>query len=654
MKPFLLLICSVLCLNAIAQPKQKITQNSPDGTIQVTIHQNSRLYYSVTKNGTDVLLPSPVSMQLSDGRLLTQSTDFVRSEKRSVNEPISTIWGKRKNIPNSYNELRLEYKPDYSVVFRIYNNGVAYRIETRIKETITIEHEEVGYRFRNYPWGYFPLVGINNFTSWEMAYTHTKLFDLGQDKKSYLPLIVEVSDKLKVAITESDVIDYPGLYLKKTNDFENNLESVFAPYPLETRWGGFNGFAREVVKSAPYIAQTKGTRSFPWRILVVADNDKTLADCDLVYQLATPNKLTDTDWIKPGMVVWDWWNDYNITGVDFEAGINTRSFMHYIDFASKNGFPYVIFDWRWTDITDLSNVNPDVDMEALSTYAKQKNTGIILWCPAHRLISNLDATLDQFASWGVKGIKVDFFERNDQLANRMYTQIAEATAKRKMVVDYHGCYIPTGLSRTYPNILNWEAVRGMEVSKWSEDISPEHDLTLAFTRLLAGPMDYTPGAMKNAARGLFRAIEPDPMSQGTRCHQLAMYVIFDAGLQMLSDCPRAYENDPQTLHFLKQVPVNWDETLVLEAKVADYLLIARKKGNDWLIGGFTDWDAREFELDFSFLDKGVYKVECWTDGINAHKRGTDYKFETFTVDSNTKRPIKMAPGGGIAMKLTKQ
>jgi len=408
-----------------------------------------------------------------------------------------------------------------------------------------------------------------------------------------------------------------------------------------------------VTERADYIAQTRGTREFPWRVLVIAERDGDLVGNQTVFKLSKPLQLEDASWIRPGKVAWDWWNANNVYGVDFRAGINTETYKYYIDFASQYGIEYIILDEGWSDTRDLLKINPEIDLQELLEYAKIRNVGIILWVVWKTLDNQLNEVLDTFEKWGVKGIKVDFMQRDDQWMVNYYWKIAEEAAKRRLIVDFHGSYKPSGLRRAYPNVLTREGVRGLEHSKWSEYPTPEHNVTLPFTRMLAGPMDYTPGAMINAQKNDFSPVSRRPMSMGTRCHQLAMYVIFESPLQMLCDSPSNYLREQECLEFLSRVPSVWDETVVLDAKVADYVLVARKSGEEWYAGAMTDWTPRKLTVDFSFLDAGNYTIEIYRDGVNADRNGNDYKKIVRQITNTDSMKIKLAPGGGWAARIYK-
>jgi alpha-glucosidase len=450
-----------------------------------------------------------------------------------------------------------------------------------------------------------------------------------------------------VAITEADLLDYPGMYLTGTRG--PGLSALFPAVALKEQ--KVDDRTVRVTERADYIAQTTGPRSFPWRVLVIAGKDSDLIENETVYKLATPCKLTNISWIRPGKVAWDWWNANNIYGVDFRAGVNTETYKYYIDFASRYGIEYIILDEGWYPLGNLLANSPGMDVDELFRYAKKKGVGIIPWVTWKTLEDQLQPALERFAKWGAVGIKVDFMQRDDQGMVNYYEKIAQEAAKRHLLVDFHGAYKPTGLRRTYPNVITSEGVKGLEHNKWSTDVTPEHNVTLPFLRMLAGPMDYTPGAMLNAQQKHFAICFDRPMSQGTRCHQLAMYVVYESPVQMLADNPSNYLREAECMEFLAKVPSVWDETRALDAKVADYVLVARRSGKEWYVGAMTDWTGRALTADLSFLGKGSYTAQIYQDGVNADRYAGDYKKVSRTVTAKDKLQIQLAPGGGWAARI---
>ena len=448
-------------------------------------------------------------------------------------------------------------------------------------------------------------------------------------------------------ILEADIQDYPGMYL--TPGDGNNLHGVFAPLPTEEFVKGLN---LAVKSRAAYIAKTSGTRSFPWRVVVMSTEDKQLADNDMMQRLAEPSRLTDVSWIKPGKVAWDWWNDWNITHVDFKAGINVPTYKYYIDFAAANKLEYIIIDEGWSADHDLNDSK--LDVQQIVDYGKQRNVGVILWSTWHAITRDPDGLFAKFAQMGIKGFKIDFIDRDDQKAVSSLYELAQKAAVHHLLVDYHGMYKPSGMERTYPNIINAEGVKGLENMKWGVDNQPGYDVSIPFIRMMAGPMDYTPGGMRNASKDAFRPVNSNPMTQGTRCHQLAMYTIFEAPLQMLSDNPTTYMREQESTDFIAAVPTTFNETASLDGNVGNFISMARRKGTTWYAGAMTNWDPREITIDLSFLGEGSYKATIFEDGVNGGRNGTDYTRKVITVTAKDKLSIKMASGGGWAARFEKE
>ncbi|MCI0694350.1 glycoside hydrolase family 97 protein [candidate division KSB1 bacterium] len=636
------------CLSAHATEKS-YQLFSPDKKIEVKIHVQDKITFSILHNGQEMLAPSSISMTLDDNRVLGASPSVKSAKTRSVKEEIKPVLPeKRKIIPEVYNELELAFSGNYGVRFRAYDDGVAYRFFTNLAGNIIIKHEEVSLNFAANDSIYFP--EEESFMSHsERLYKFLAVKDVTDKQMCSLPALVVKPNGTKLAISEADLLDYAGLYLHGSGDGTATLKSKFPLYPLEEKLERDRDLP--VVRAADYIAQTTGRRNFPWRVIATAKNDGDLITNDIIYRLGSPLALKDTGWIKPGKVAWDWWNANNIFGVDFKSGVNTATYKYYIDFASRYGIDHIILDEGWSVPADLFQINPDMNIEELFAYAKTKNVGIIPWVLWNALDKDFDRALDQFEKWGAKGIKVDFMQRDDQKMVNFYEKVAKAAAEHHLLVDFHGAYKPTGLRRTYPNVLTREGVRGLEWNKWSKDVTPKHDVTLPFIRMFAGPMDYTPGAMINATANDFRDIFNRPMSQGTHCHQLAMYVVFESPLQMLADSPSHYLKEPECMEFLSAVPTVWDETRVLNAKVGEYITVARKHGDNWYIGAMTNWMPRDFELDLSFLGAGNFKMTFWADGINADRYASDYKKQTRMVTRIEKLKVHLAPGGGWAAML---
>ena len=620
--------------------------SSPDGVIVVDVRLGERIRYDVTVNESPVLKDSTLSLKI-DATTLGLTPRLKTATPRThdgVLKPV--VRQKAAELRDHYNELRLELDGGYAVVFRAYNEGVAYRWETALPAAeVKVFGEEVALNFTGDFFAYYP-EEESFFSHTERLFLPRALGDLAAKNLASLPAVVDANG-IKIAVAESDVVEYPGLWLHGTSG--NGLAGTFPPYPLEEKLSGDRNF--RVTKTADYIAITKGTRTYPWRLLGVARQDGELITNPLVYLLASPTTLTDTSWIKPGKVAWDWYNANNIGGVDFKAGINTATYKYFIDFASQHGIEYIVLDEGWYVLGDLMKISPGMDVEEIIAYGKKKNVGVILWVVAKTLDDQLIPALDLFARWDVKGIKVDFMQRDDQPLMAFYHRVCAEAAKRKMLVDFHGSIRPALLTRTWPNLISTEGVRGNEWNKWSAHITPEHTVTLPFTRMFLGPMDFTPGAMLNASRQGFAKNHERPMSQGTRCHQLAMYAIYESPLQMLCDSPTNYLHEPECLEFLSAVPAVWDESRVLDARIAEYVAMARRSGKEWYCGAMTDWSPRELQIDLSFLPAGNFRLEEYHDGMNADRLASDYKKTTRIVTNATKLTLKLAEGGGWAARL---
>jgi alpha-glucosidase len=623
---------------------------SPNGAIVVTVTPSPSLTYSVALRGTEIIAPSPIGMTLAGGETLGANAVLVGSTPQSVDRVLRPVAPtKRSQVRDHFNERRFDFRGDYSLVVRVFDDGIAYRFAMRRPGEITVTSEQTTFRFRGNPLVYFP-EETSLISHQERLYKKLRLAEIASSQFSGVPVLVALDGGPRIAITEADLLDYPGMDLKGGGD--GSLVGTFAAYPLKTQMD--RDRTENVTERADYIARTKGTREFPWRTIVVAERDATLLESDIVYRLASPTALTDTSWIRPGKVAWDWWNYNNVYGVPFRAGVNTDTYKHYIDFAAENGLEYVILDEGWYELGNLMKVAPAMDMDALAAYARQKNVGLILWVVWKTLDQQLQPALDQFVKWGVKGIKVDFMQREDQWMVNYYERIAREAASRKLLVDFHGAYKPTGLYRTWPNVVTSEGVLGLEHDKWSADSSPDHTVTFPFIRMLAGPVDYTPGAMMNATKADFKPIFNRPMSQGTRCQQLAMYVVLESPVQMLADSPSNYRKEPESLTFISKVPTVWDETRVLSAAVGEHILVARRSGADWYVAGMTNWTARDLELDLSFLDTGGYDADLFADGPNADRVAVDYTRTQRRVTSADKIALHLAPGGGFAAHFVRR
>jgi alpha-glucosidase len=654
----LILFSLMLSLGTMAQKNKNYQLLSPDGNMILKIAAGDQLEWSVIDKTTPIVSPSAISLQLETGEVLGKKVAITSTKTEKVNTSFVPIHYKKNIITDIYNQLTINCKGNYGIIFRAYNDGVAYRFFTKKEGEITIVNEEANFNFDKDYKCFIPFVrdfrGTEQYIqSFEALYTEKNISQFSKDTLGFLPVLVDLGDQKKAVITEADLEDYPGMFLKVNDAKDKSFMGVYAPYPLEVKQGGYKMLNTMVSKRADFIAQVNGTRNFPWRVVIISDNDASLLNNDMVQKLASPSRIADPSWIKPGKVAWDWWNDWNISHVDFKAGINTQTYKYYIDFAAANKLEYIILDEGWSNDLDLMDVSPKINLKEIIDYGKQKNVGIILWAGWHAIDLKMDEVFAKYAAMGVKGFKIDFMDRDDQkMVSSLYV-IAKKAAENKMIVDYHGMFKSTGLQRTYPNVINFEGVKGMENVKWTpNDDVPRYDVTIPFIRMIAGPMDYTPGAMRNATKSGFRPINSMPMSQGTRCHQMAMYVVFEAPLQMLSDNPTAYMKEQECTDFIAKVPTVFDNTVALAGDVGEYVAIAREKNNVWFAGAMTNWNERDIEIDFSFLGKGNYEVEIFKDGINADRDATDYKKEIMKVTADQKMKIHLASGGGWAARIT--
>ena len=635
-------------------------------------------------DGNLCIAPSSIGLKLGDGTVLGRNPKLLRVDSNSVDEKVPSSFYRKSQIPNRYNELVLTFKGNYKVVFRAYDQGVAYCFVTNFKQPIVVKNEIATFNFpggvgmgahQDYePDVIVPFVSrqpkdgepfdVQFGTSFENTYTETSLKKMDKSRLAFLPLMVKrdffpswesntaVNHTQHVVITEANLRDYPGMYLQHKGDL--TLEGVFAPCPKTWDQGGHNNLQYLVESREDYIAKTDGKRAFPWRVMAISEWAGDFLNNDMVYLLSEPSQVEDISWIKPGKVAWDWWNNWNIWGVDFEAGINNDTYKYYIDFASKSGIEYVILDegWAVNGLADLFQVVPEIDLPELVQYAKERNVGIVLWAGYAAMDKDMEKVCKHYSEMGIKGFKVDFMDRDDQIVVNFYERMAATAAKYHLFIDFHGAYKPTGLSRTYPNVLNYEGVFGLEQCKWiGGDVDMmKYDLTIPFIRMMAGPMDYTQGAMRNASKGNYAPVWSEPMSQGTRCHQLAEYIVFDAPFSMLCDAPTAYMQEPECTQFIASVPTVWDETVPLQGKVGEVAMLAKRKGNVWYIGALTNWEKRTVTIDFKALGVQPKSVTAFVDGPNAHRKGCDYQKKEIAVPANGILKIDLAPGGGAVIE----
>ncbi len=649
---------------------QQYTLTSPNGKLSLTVDATQDLNWKIDFDGTAVLQPSAIALEGKNEKgkntvAFGKAAKVVSEKRKSVNTSFATPFYKKAEVKDVYNQLTLKFRGGYSLEFRAYDDGAAYRFISEVRKPYFVTKETADFNFDK---DYQALVPYTNDLrggerycfSFESYYAQTRLSGIITDSLSINPLMVDLGNGRKAVIMDAGVEDYPGMFLSVNPQTRQGLQAQFAPYPLEETIGGHNRLNLVPTRRADYIARISGKRSLPWRVVLVTEKDTQLADNDMAQRLAPECRIEDTSWIKPGKSAWEWWNASNLFGVDFKSGINTPSYKAYIDFAAANKLEYIIIDEGWSGKESLTQeLNPDIDLTELIAYANSKNVGIILWASWRNAAKNTENDFAHYQAMGIKGFKIDFFDRDDQPLTKSVYDIAACAARHKLVLNLHGLR-PTGVQRAYPNVLNFEGVKGLENAKWEPVVNgapvndfPRYAVTAPYLRTLVGPMDYTPGAMMNATRSEFRSSNDRPMSMGTRVQQMAMYTVFEAPLQMLADSPSRYVKEKECTDFIAQVPTVFDETVAIAGEVGEYIALARRKGNTWFVAAMTNWTPRDCTIDLSFLGKGNYQAEIFADGINADREASDYTKTTRTVSANDKIDIHMAPGGGWTARITR-
>ena len=653
---FAILSLLLLIGNAsFAAKEKKYVLSSPDGTLKVEISAGNELAYQVMHGNDTILSHSNIGLVLENGTIVGKTPRITGERRRKIKDNIESPFYRFKEFVATGNELDLKLKGGFGIIFRAYNEGVAYRFYTTQSSDIIIKEEQAEFNFKEDYTAYLPYT-TNDKQPMAMAFQN--VYDItplskAQPKLAFLPVTVDCGS-VKLTLLESDLEAYPGMFVQSQQG-KYGLKGVFAPYPAKT---DFYPWRKQeyVTETTDFISRSRGSRSYPWRVLAITEKDTDMPVNNLVYALASPNRIGDTSWIKTGKVAWDWWNDWNLKGVPFKAGINMDTYKYYIDFASRNGLEFIVLDEGWYDPKsgDMLTVIPELDLPELIVYGKSKGVEIVLWTVFNVLDSQLEAACKKYADMGIKGFKVDFLDRDDQTAVEMVYRIAEMTARYKLTLDLHGIYKPTGINRTYPHIINFESVFGMEEVKWTDikNNMPLYDVTFPYIRMMAGPVDYTPGAMRNATKADWRAMYYTPASMGTRCHQLAAYIVHDSPFTMLCDAPTNYLNEQECVDFIASLPVEVDSTFIASGELGKYIVTVRKKDVNWYIGGMTNWDERDVQLDFSFLPEGVsYTAVLFKDGVNANKQAEDYRKETICINKDSRLTLHLASGGGFAMKL---
>lgn len=659
--PALLMSLSTWAAN---EGKAHYEVSSPNGKVKVAVTNSNTIKWSVTYDGKTVLLPSEINIQLRQANKTLGLGKIGKVSKKQIQSSFNNPFYKKATISDDYGQLLLYTNQKFTIEVRAYNDGAAYRLISGHTKSTMVVNEVAEYCFAADYQAFVPYVndtrgGERYCYSFESYYDEQPLSKMFTDSLAITPLAVCLPEGMKAIVMDAGVENYPGMMLVKGQG--NTLKAQFAPYPLAQEIGGFDRLNLVPSKRADYIAKLQGRQSLPWRAVVITEKDVDILNCDMSQRLAPACRIADTSWIRPGKVAWDWWNNCNITGVDFPSGMNTNTYLYYIDFAAKNNIEYIIIDEGWSGKESLmSNLSDEIDLKRLIAHGQEKGVGIILWSSWRNLIGNdplggttvSEQVMKHYADMGIKGFKVDFFDRDDQQVIASAYQLAECAARHHLVLDYHGLK-PFGIQRAYPNIFNFEGVKGLENSKWEPRSGngplhdqPHYDVTIPYLRMLAGPLDYTPGAMANAMKDSFFGNNDHPMSQGTRVHQMAMYTTFEAPLQMLADSPTKYMQNQECTDFIAQVPTTFDETIALDGELGKYTLIARRKGSTWYLAAMTDWVPRDLTVDLSFLGSGQHQADIFADGVNADKEATDYLHIRKTVSSSDRLPIHLSSGGG--------
>ncbi|MBT1707772.1 T9SS type A sorting domain-containing protein [Fulvivirgaceae bacterium PWU5] len=636
-----------LCLLAglwSAANAQEYDVTSPDGSLMIHLDVATDIQYAVEKNGTSVIASSPIGLTLSTGLVVGSNATVKSTATVSVDEPIERLYGKNDGLRDHYNQLRIDFEENYSLIVRAYDEGVAYRFETALAGNVDVMSEEANFNFAGQTQVIFPEAD-SEMRSWERSYnTYASIAAIDNKKFSITPAMFSYAGSgIRVVVAESDLLDYPGLYLQPSGT--TSVKGKWAYYPKTVSFPDNIYEYHRVIEREAFLARTAGTRKYPWRVVIVSTDDKTLLTNELVYKLATPSVLTNTDWIKPGKSAWEWWHDAILETTQIPSGtknLNLALYKFYVDFAAQNKLEYVTLDAGWSTSY----------IRELCQYAASKNVKIFTWDFINLPVES-PGRLAELKSYGIVGIKVDLIERDDQVAINWFEQLAKACAQQQLMIIFHGCAKPTGLQRKYPNIVNFEAVRGAECTKWDDTPNPDYHLQFPFIRMLAGPLDYTPGSMRNVRRFEFQPIGTGvPMTIGTRTHEVAMYVMFDQPLAYLCDAPTEYRKYTDILSFLSRVPTVWDQTLPLAAEVGKYAVIARKHAEEWYVGAMTNYEARDIEVDFSFLPEGVDRVaDVYRDTPNSEASAKAYQHEIMNVTSQSKLTFHLASGGGLAIRV---
>jgi alpha-glucosidase len=655
-----LLVCFGITVYGQRPEGATVKVASPEGSLVMTLSDSpvsdagspkkAGIHYSVAFRGKPIIDESALGLKIQGADPFGPGMHKADVHTGQRDEKYTIPVGKTSSVRDHYNSAVVDFSDGtgrkMSVEVRAYDDGVAFRYllpEATGAKTVRVERELTEF---NYPKDatLYPLIVSGFQSSYEDEYQQRQVSGIHRDWLMALPLLAEVPGSGWVAVTEADIENYAGMYLRK-GEARNGLRAELSPR-LDQK-----GIAVE----------TDGAVRTPWRVLMIGDEPGRLVESNIVLSLNPPSKIADTSWIKAGKSAWDWWSGEAAPSVSFKTGMNTATMKHYIDFASASGFPYMLIDAGWalanrkspTDyaaVADITKIDPQIDMPELLRYAKEKNVRIWLWSHWSSVDKYMEQAFPLFEQWGIAGVKIDFMDRDDQQMTAWYRRVAELAAQHHLMIDFHGAFKPDGLRRTFPNVVTREGVMGKEYLKWSGRTTPVHNTTLPFTRMLAGPLDYTPGAFGNATRAEFEARDKEPMAPNTRAHELALYVVLESPLMMVSDYPEHYVGQ-HDFEFIKQVPVTWDEVRVLNGRPMENITVARRSGKDWYVGSITNWDARTVKVPLSFLGEGNYTAEIYADAADAVTNATHTEFTKQTVDRSKALDLRMAPGGGSAILI---
>lgn len=671
----LALACGGPAHGARGTPSAALELTSPDGRTRVTLHPGANLTWSVQRDGRELLRPAPLGLIVAGRAPLGEAARVDKVTRRQADTWIEApLYARRARVRDRYRELAVRLRDGLGAIVRAYDDAVAYRLTIELPGTVEILHERVALRPAGNPTAY---LGLEDCTprprttagpdgsgaagapdcfhsSYERPYTILPLDQLSArgDRMAYLPILLDTG-ATKLLFSEADLRDYPGLWLRAAPDDPGRLDGTFARYPLDEVITGKYPTPR-VTRRAGYIARTAGTRTLPWRVVALADHDRDLPAHDVVFRLGGESPRAPFDWVLPGKSTSEWLYNNELYGIPFQAGYNTETYEHYIDFARSFGLQYLFFDAGWSDYRDLSKRTPAIDLPALIQKARASGLRVVLWSTAVALRGKVAAELERLAALGAEGVMVDFLERDDQVMVNFYEELVREAARLRMIVNIHGAFKPTGLERRFPNAVTREALAAFEYNKWEDFITPEHHVLLPFIRGVVGPMDYEPGAMRNAARGKFRAMGSHPMSQGTRMQQAALLVVYDCLYAKLGGNVSDYRQEPEFTRFLASIPTLWRETKVIDARAGKYLVMARQSpGGDWWLAAMTDWEPRELDVPLDFLGPGRFAAELRADGPNAHAFAHDHVVSRREVTGVERLRVTLAPGGGFVARLTR-